>query len=174
MVDHLKEKCNQLKIKLLYNTNKRDLLSAAVIDEQPIVRANKIFRNAPEKTAQAVVDYYAKRAEASENLHRIYSFITEHIGDADYRVAPRGEAFLKLFDRNKGPVVSNGKSQISEAAKKSGGQEASEEAENMTEAEIKYILRTDFWGNKSSLKSEDFINESNEDFIELDIVIEGL
>jgi|GEM_PF-3653213 len=181
MVDNLKVKCEQMDIKLRYNYNKRKLLSAGFKNEQPIIRAHRIFRRASADVASAVVAYYTKKSAVKKNYKSIINYIEKNSQVNEYKVFPPDDAMLELYiKKDQVTSVKSGQAAIQDAISasdtmdtpKTNGDAAAAVEMQMKEAQVMYILRTDFWGNESSLKPEDYINDASDDFIQLDIVIE--
>ena len=189
MVDHLKTKCEISKIHLRYNYNKRKLLSVEIRNNQPILRAQRMFQRAPEHVANAIINYY--KVGSREHLDMIISFITEISQLPNFNVVPPEDVFLEMVNKENEAasskatdVIESSQNDIKATDTKnaSKGKKPDDlkkslsllEDNELKEADIRFVMLTDFSGNKSRMKPEDSIDTSSNAFIELDIVINGL
>lgn len=151
MKDYLKLLCSSLNIKLIYTDNKYTVLSNGINDNIPVIRAHKVFKHCDESIAIAIIEYYM--SHDTNNLHLIEEYLKQK-GILKYKIkSPIDSSYITENNAfaNKLEPLKN-KSEI--------------------EASIFNITLTDFKGNVSQIKPNEGIRPLNDDFYELDIIVD--
>lgn len=152
MKDYLKELCAKEKIKLIYTENKITILSFTLNQNTPVIRAHKIFKKCPENISQAIINYYTFKGNGTDNLKLISEYILGLNQFKTYKIIPKDENLRKLF-RDKSDIKQNVKTSPA------------------YEANISKVTQKSFWGNASFETKDNSIKVSEDDVMEVDIVI---
>lgn len=151
MKDYLKFLCSSLDIKLIYTDNKYTVLSNGIKDNLPVIRVHRMFKHCDESIAKAIIEYYVSRN--TENLHIIEEYLKQK-GVSKYKIT-KPVKFSYLTENDS----------LTENIYKS-------RATSEIEAKIFNITLTDFKGNVSQIKPNEAISPLNDDFYELDIIVD--
>ncbi|WP_352420395.1 hypothetical protein [Proteiniborus sp.] len=151
MKDYLKFLCSSLNIKLVYTNNKYTVLSNGTKDNIPVIRVHKMFKYCDESIAKAIIEYYVSRN--AEFLHLIEEYLKQK-GISKYKITKPVK--FSYPTENDSLTENIGKSRT----------------KSEIEASIFNITLTDFKGNVSQIKPNEAISPLNDDFYELDIIVD--
>jgi len=156
MVNYLKELCKDLGVNLIFTNNKLTILSSTVHDNIPVLRVHKIFKKCPEKLAKSIVGYYSDFKHSNKHLITIENYINNKFPEMEYTIKPPDRSYKDLLSKTVNLSDSNTiKSPL-------------------VELDITFISQKDFWGNITDIDPDEGISPTEEDFLELDIVVKDL
>lgn len=92
-MNYLRELCKENNIKLIITKNKNFMLSGAIINNNPVLRANRIFLNCPKNVAKAVIDYYLKLM----SFELIYNYVIANSSSKKPIINAPDKKFLSYF-----------------------------------------------------------------------------
>lgn len=155
MADYLKELCQTININVIYTNNKLTVLSQAISNNMPCIRAHKLFKGCTDEVAKAIVNYYSGMDVKDESLKIIENYVLKNFESDKFRIAPPIEEFKKIFTNRIMSTKSTGRS----------------DDPNLAEFEIAYIKKVDFWGESTDITHNGSFSAKGSEMIELDIEV---
>lgn len=156
MIDYLEEYCNSSNIKLVYTENKVTVLSSGFRKGYPIIRVHKFFKNCPKEVVQAIMRYLTAFKDNENQLEIIKNYIEVSSSFTKYKILPPDVIFKDFLIKNIKPVNQPNNNESS-----------------LIEFNISQITMKDFQGNKLNMNKDKTIDVQDDDFLELDIIVDN-
>ena len=152
MENYLEKLCISLGIKLIYANNKVMFLSSDVKDNVPIIRAHKVFKSCTEDVAVAILRYYTSNNNNEEYEIIIRGYIEKVLPEVSYKIKPPIKGF-------KGSITDGIPSKTHP------------ENRELVEYEVSSISIIEPTGNEKMMNPDDAIPLSEDQVLEMDIVV---
>lgn len=153
MDNYLKTICTNLGIMLIYNSNKIKVLSAEIKNNIPLIRAHKIFRSCPYTVAKAAINYYIDTENRKKYEKILLEYLNKQINSNLFKIIPLDLDFKSKIVQTL-PVI-----------------DTIDNNTSLIEFDIVCMSVKDFWGNEKKYDYNEKITPKNDDFLELNIVI---
>jgi len=157
MYDYLLEFCKNLDINIIYTNNNLTILSFSVNKGTPTIRVHNILKNCPEKIAIAIIGYFTEPEHKDAHLNILKNYMKEEFPYMKYKITPPNKNFKELSDKNIACI--------------SKGQE---EKSALIELNISNITVKDFYGNISDVNPTESINISENEFLEIEFIVDPI
>lgn len=99
MADYLEELCKRWDIKLVYTGNKFVVLSCTTPQDEPNLRAHRLFRGCPKKVASAVLRWCIGTG-SQRDRELIEHYVRQDSDKDDFEIKEPDARFLALLDEN--------------------------------------------------------------------------
>jgi hypothetical protein len=155
MKDYLEKTCENLGIKLIFTNNKVVVLSAEIKNNQPIIRAHKVFKGCPYEVALALISYYSSENHIAKNEQILREYLVNNLISDTFKIRPVDMSFKKGIEKGIPSESTN-----------------IDNNPSLVEFCVSSMVVKDFWGKKLQNASDNSINPSCNDILELDIVVD--
>lgn len=179
MNDYLREFCEAKNMGLMYRDSNTTVLSYEIDNDMIIIKASKIFEYCPREVAEAVVNYYAGSGYEQENMSVIKNYLSENLISTEYNIKPPDKALMALTENNNVPAIEvEDEPQINymeEAYVEKSAEQYVQDEDNekpLTEIDISSMTIKNFWGKSLDIKPDKAFTASDDDVVELDIVVD--
>lgn len=171
MKTYLEDMCHNLNIKLKYVDNAYTILSSNASNNHPVIQAYHIFRDCPKEVAAAIIKFYTEYENKDTLLTIINKFASEYFPEKNFEIlSPKEEFSILISDFKPNSSMEREKTQRKTSKKQD---KSYMKDEDMVEANIKSIQRKDFFGDEGHIDPQESIKPSNDDVVELDVVIDN-
>jgi hypothetical protein len=109
-----------------------------------VLRAHKLFRDCPYPIAEAVEDFFFLCKNTEDALSVLEGYIHLHHGPHGYKVVPPGKEFQSFLTSSQRELI------------------------------VSHIVHKNFLGDSVHIKPTESIRIEGDDFLELDITVEGI
>ena len=155
MEDYLKKVCKEMDINLIYNNNKRKVLSAEIKEDQPLIRANKIFRFCPYFVSQAIIGYYVDPKNTNRYENIIKDYLNKDPAIENYKIYPSSSNFKEKVEEKLLYYEDKDNNQI-------------------VEFDIVSMKVKDIWGNEKVVDTNlGTINSDGEEYKSINIIVDN-
>ena len=156
MVNILENLCKKLNIKISYTNNKILILSCNSENNQPSIRAHKIFRECNENVAFAIIDYYTKAENRRANAKIIKDYADKELNFQLCKIAPPSDEFYDEVVKTMSEVSKHNEKSV------------------VIELSILSITKKDFYSNVYAVNPNEPLNVSKDGILEVNITVDPL
>lgn len=155
MVEHLKRICQERGLELIFVTDKYIDFQSAGKSQCSQIKVHKIFQNCPLRVAKAVITICTEQEVNDRNIAIVENYLREKLNLNPVQ-----------FEIPKDNGIENNEFENIQSSEESY-------VDGMLEANISTIVVKGLWGEKKSLSKNESLLASEDDVLELDIVVKS-